>query len=67
MQAFMNDVSKASGQPVDAAAISLAKPAAAVEPAKHTSWQLPESLAQQKSKKFQADKMGFEVGGYVCL
>ena len=69
MQAFMNDVSKASGQPVDAAAISLAKPAAAVEPAKHTSVvrRLPESLAQQKSKKFQANKMGFEVGGYVSL
>ncbi len=69
MQAFMNDVTKASGQPVDAAAISLAKPVAAVEPAKHTSVvrRLPESLAQQKSKKFQANKAGFEVGGYLCL
>ncbi len=35
MQAFVNDVTKAPGQAVDAAAISLAKPVAAVEPAKH--------------------------------
>ena len=64
----MNDVTKASGQAVDAAAVSLAKPVAAEEPAKHTlKDRLPESLAQQKSKKFKANKMGFEVGGYVYL